>query len=329
MIPPMWLTDPTLSQQMSEGEATPDPYIVETIPEALAGERIDRIVALLTECSRAEAVALINDQQVLVNAQVMTKPSLRLLAEDTVAVLTHPVRPVERVEPDESVAFSVVYEDETVIVVDKPAGLVVHPGAGHSGSTLVHGLVARYPELASVGEAFRPGLVHRLDRGTSGLLVVARTQAAYEDLVGQLSDHSVIRIYTALAWRRFEHPQGVVDAPIGRSRRDPLRMTVAVDGRESRTHYRVDAEFTEPVEVSLITCQLETGRTHQIRVHLASIGHAVVGDDTYGGLRRSFSAPRPFLHARELSFVHPATRAQVSFTSPLPADLQGVLNRFS
>ncbi len=315
--------------QMGEAVATPDPYILETIPEALAGERIDRIVALLTECSRAEAVALIQDEQVLVNDIVLTKPSHRLLAEDTVAVLSHPVRPVSKVLADSSVEFGVVYEDETLIVIDKPAGLVVHPGAGHSGSTLVHGLIAQFPELASVGEEFRPGLVHRLDRGTSGLLVVARTQAAYEDLVGQLSDHSVVRIYTALAWRRFEHPQGVVDAPIGRSRRDPLRMTVAVDGRESRTHYRVDAEFTEPVEVSLITCQLETGRTHQIRVHLASIGHAVVGDDTYGGLRRSFSAPRPFLHARELSFVHPATREQVSFTSTLPADLQGVLNRFS
>jgi 23S rRNA pseudouridine1911/1915/1917 synthase len=314
---------------MSEGASTPEPYIQETIPEALAGERIDRIVALLTECSRAEAVALISDEQVLVNSLVLTKPSQRLLAEDTVAVLSHPVRPVARVLADASVQFGVVYQDETLIVIDKPAGLVVHPGAGHSGSTLVHGLVAQFPELASVGEEFRPGLVHRLDRGTSGLLVVARTQEAYEDLVGQLSDHSVIRIYTALAWRHFEHPQGVVDAPIGRSRRDPLRMTVAMDGRESRTHYRVDAEFTDPVEVSLITCQLETGRTHQIRVHLASIGHAVVGDDTYGGLRRSFSAPRPFLHARELSFVHPATGEQVSFTSQLPADLQGVLNRFS
>ncbi len=314
---------------MPEHEAVTEPYIVETIPLALAGERIDRIVALLTECSRAEAVALIRDEQVLVNAVVLIKPSLRLQAEDTVAVLSKPAKDQLGVVADSTVEFSVVYADDTLIVIDKPAGLVVHPGAGHSGSTLVHGLVAQFPELASVGEDFRPGLVHRLDRGTSGLLVVARTPPAYEDLVGQLSDHSVVRIYTALAWRRFEHAQGVIDAPIGRSRRDPLRMTVAVDGRESRTHYRVDSEFTDPVEVSLITCQLETGRTHQIRVHLASIGHSVVGDDTYGGLRRSFTAPRPFLHARELSFVHPSTGEQVGFTSPLPADLQAVLNKFS
>jgi 23S rRNA pseudouridine1911/1915/1917 synthase len=168
-----------------------------------------------------------------------------------------------------------------------------------------------------------------LDRGTSGLLVVARTQDAYEELVHQLSSHTVARVYTALVWRHLEHPQGVVDAPIGRSRRDPLRMTVAVDGREARTHYRVDAEFEHPVAASLLTCQLETGRTHQIRVHLSSIGHAVIGDDLYGGVRHSIDVPRPFLHARELAFLHPATGDEVHFESPLPPELEQVLARFS
>jgi 23S rRNA pseudouridine1911/1915/1917 synthase len=306
-----------------------EPYLVEVIPDALDGERIDRVVALLTNCSRAEAVDLIGDGDVLVGDVAPNKPSHRLVAGDTVTVRRDPVRAPEVIEADPSVEFGIVYDDDDLIVIDKPAGLVVHPGAGHHGSTLVHGLLARYPELAGVGESLRPGLVHRLDRGTSGLLVVARTPAAYEDLVGQLASHEVRRIYTALAWRHLEYPQGVVDAPIGRSRRDPLRMTVAVDGRPSRTHYHVDREFSEPIEASLLTCQLETGRTHQIRVHLASIGHAVVGDDTYGGVRRSFSMPRPFLHARELAFVHPGTGQEVAFSSPLPEDLAKVLDRLS
>lgn len=311
---------------MTPAGARPEPFIAETIPAALEGERVDRVVALLTNCSRSEAVALIGDSQVLVNEATQTKASHRLVEGDTVTVLSDPIRPPERVVADPDVEFGVIYSDDDLIVIDKPPGLVVHPGAGHSGSTLVHGLLARYPELADVGEELRPGLVHRLDRGTSGLLVVARTPEAYTELVSQLSSHTVRRIYTALAWRHFEHPQGVIDAPIGRSRRDPLRMTVAVDGRPSRTHYKVDRQFTEPIEASLLTCQLETGRTHQIRVHLASIGHAVVGDDTYGGIRRSFSMHRPFLHARELAFIHPGTGEEVVFSSPLPDDLQAVLD---
>lgn len=311
------------------GGADAEFFLVETIPAALDGERVDRVVALLTNCSRAEAVALIGDEQVLVNDRVQRKPSHRLVEDDTVTVRSDPVRPPEKVVADPDVEFGVVFTDDDIIVIDKPPGLVVHPGAGHSGSTLVHGLLAQFPELADVGEELRPGLVHRLDRGTSGLLVVARTPEAYDELVGQLSSHTVRRIYTALAWRHFEHRQGVVDAPIGRSRRDPLRMTVAVDGRPSRTHYRVDEEFTDPIEASLVTCQLETGRTHQIRVHLASIGHAVVGDDVYGGLRRSFTMHRPFLHARELAFIHPGTGEEVVFESPLPADLQRVLDTLS
>ena len=314
---------------MSDGADTSEPYIAETIPGPLEGERVDRVVALLTNCSRSEAVALIGEAQVLVNGAPQTKASHRLVEGDTVTVLSDPIRPPERVLPDPSVEFGVIYSDDDLIVIDKPPGLVVHPGAGHSGSTLVHGLLARYPELVDVGEEMRPGLVHRLDRGTSGLLVVARTPESYDELVGQLSSHTVRRIYTALSWRHLEHPQGVIDAPIGRSRRDPLRMTVAVDGRESRTHYKVDREFTEPIEASLLTCQLETGRTHQIRVHLASIGHAVVGDDTYGGIRRSFTMHRPFLHARELAFIHPRTGSEVRFDSPLPADLQVVLDTLS
>ena len=312
---------------MSAAEGTPN-HAVEVVPDALADERLDRLVALITGCSRAEAVDAIRSGGVLVDGRAATKPSVRVTAGAEVAIAEDPVAAAEVVEPDEAVEVRVVHEDDDIIVVDKQAGLVVHPGAGHHDSTLVHGLLARYPELRDVGEPLRPGLVHRLDRGTSGLLVVARTPEAYVDLVDQLSTHSVLRVYTAMTWRHFEHPNGVIDAPIGRSRRDPLRMTVAADGRDSRTHYRVEQRFDEPVEASLVTCELETGRTHQIRVHLASIGHAVLGDEVYGGLRHSFRMPRPFLHARQLSFRHPGTDDYVSFDSPLPADLQAVLDRF-
>lgn len=309
-------------------------HLSETVPGALSGERLDRVVAFLSGCSRAEASAVISAGGVVVghgaaDYRAITKPSHRLAEGDRIQLLTDPVRPPDELVADPSVEFQVVAADDDVIVIDKPAGLVVHPGAGHRESTLVHGLLARYPEIAEVGEPARPGLVHRLDRGTSGLLVVARTPAAYEDLVEQLSTHAVERVYTALCWRHFDHPNGVVDAPIGRSRRDPLRMAVAMDGRPSRTHYRVDRTFVDPVEMSLVTCELETGRTHQIRVHLASVGHAVVGDDVYGGIRRSFDCPRPFLHARELAFSHPGTGDTVRFRSPLPADLDAVLDRLS
>lgn len=309
-------------------------HLSEVVPGALAGERLDRAIAFLSGCSRAEASALIADGAVLVGSATVperpvTKSSHRLAEGDRVRLLEDPVRPAEEVLADASVEVTVVHADDEVIVIDKPAGLVVHPGAGHRESTLVHGLLALFPELADVGQPERPGLVHRLDRGTSGLLVVARTPAAHEHLVAQLSTHAVERIYTALCWRHFEHPQGVVDAPIGRSRRDPMRMAVAMDGRPARTHYRVDETFHEPIEASLVTCELETGRTHQIRVHLASVGHAVIGDDVYGGRRASFDCPRPFLHARELAFVHPGTEELMRFHSAMPDDLAAVLDRLT
>lgn len=311
---------------MSDGATV---HAREEVPDALDGERIDRVVALMCGCSRSEASTALAGGSVSVDGQVVTKPSHRLAVGDVVEVAVDPHRVPLEVEADPDVEVPVVHADDDVIVVDKPAGLVVHPGPGHSGSTLVHGLLARFPELAEVGEPERPGLVHRLDRGTSGLLVVARTSKAYDSLVSQLSSHAVERVYTALVWRHPEHASGVVDAPIGRSRRDPLRMAIAVDGRPSRTHYHVERTFTEPVEVALLTCELETGRTHQIRVHLSSVGHPVVGDQLYGGQRSTLAMDRPFLHARRLSFVHPGTGEVVEFESPLPADLEAVLSRLS
>lgn len=300
--------------------------IEETVPAPLAGERVDRVVAMITGISRSSVVELIRTGGVRVDDRVVTRPADRLetgqrLRIDTIAD-TEPDRP----GPDPDVPVTVVHEDESIIVVDKAAGQVVHPGAGHEGSTLVNGLLARYPELADVGEPGRPGIVHRLDRGTSGLLVVARTEDARRTLGAQLQDRSMLRRYLALVWGGPDTPQGLIDAPLGRSPRHPTKMTVLADGRDARTHYEVLERFSDPVEVSLLGCRLETGRTHQIRVHLSAIGHAVVGDDRYGGVRQSLPCPRPFLHAAELGFEHP-DGGPVRFESALPADLVAVRDR--
>ena len=233
---------------------------------------------------------------------------------------------------DPAVDVVVVHEDADVIVVDKPAGLVVHPGAGHPTGTLVHGLLARYPELADLPDAVgaevdRPGIVHRLDRGTSGLMVVARTPAAYRSLVDQLSARAVSRTYRALVLGSVEGESGLVDAPIGRSVSSPTRMAISRKGKEARTRYEVEGRYTTPAPTTLVRASLETGRTHQIRVHLAAIGHPVVGDEPYSQGRSlpGATVARPFLHAYALAFDHPTTGARVSWTSELPEDLEAQL----
>lgn len=296
------------------------------IPEAMDGERIDRLVAMICECTRAEASGAIAAGTVLLSGRTVHKPSHRVRAGQRIEVTASPVIPEELPVADPSVSVDVRFVDDEVIVIHKPPGLVVHPGAGHSGETLVHGLLALFPELAGVGEPRRPGIVHRLDKGTSGLMVVARTPNAYDELVGQLSTHEVTRRYAALVWGHLDTTRTTIDAPIGRSRNNPLTMTVAADGRPSRTHVVVDETFDDPHPISLLTCELETGRTHQIRVHLRSIGRPVIGDDTYGGERPSLRISRPFLHAGHLRFDHPLTGEPTAFDAALPDDLQAVLD---
>lgn len=295
------------------------------VPAALAGERVDRAVALLTGLPRSEVATLVADGRVRLDDRSVTTKSRRV-AEGEVLSVELPEASVEALVAEAGVEVPVVHADDEVVVVDKPPGLVVHPGAGNETGTLVQGLLARFPELAGVGAADRPGIVHRLDAGTSGLLVVARTDAAYESLVAQLQARTVDRRYLALVGGAVEAPSGMVDAPIGRSERDPTRMAVRADGREARTRYEVRERFTEPAPATLLECRLETGRTHQIRVHLAAIGHPVLGDPRYG--RGPVPAPRLFLHAHRLSFDHPSSGARLTFTSPLPADLEAVRARF-
>lgn len=297
------------------------------LPAALEGERIDRVVAMLTDVSRSEATRLIAEGQVRVDGDVATRGADRVHAGAQLEIEVAEQVEAQLPQADVGVELPVVHEDEHVVVIDKPAGLVVHPGAGHDGATLVNGLLARYPEIAEVGDPARPGIVHRLDQGTSGLLMVARSDLAYDDLVEQLAERTVERQYRTLVWGHLESPRGVVDAPIGRSPKHPTKMAVTERGKPARTRYEVIRPFERPVEVTELVCRLETGRTHQIRVHLSAIGHSVVGDDRYHGVRQSLPCPRPFLHAEELGFRHPSTGEHLRFRSPLPADLQAVLDQ--
>jgi 23S rRNA pseudouridine1911/1915/1917 synthase len=299
---------------MTQGGDVASPVVV---PEALAGERVDRALALLTGWSRSAVRTLIDDGAVTVDGRPVPRRA-RLDAGAILAWSDAPPRP-ELPGPDPSVDVRVAYEDDDVVVVDKPAGLVVHPGAGHQDGTLVHGLLARY-DLTGVGDPERPGIVHRLDRETSGLLVVARTPAAYDALVAALASHEVTRRYDAAVVGRPDAAQGTIDAPIGRSVRHPTRMAVRTGGRPARTHYEVVERYDDAARLAVT---LETGRTHQIRVHLAAIGHPVLGDPVYG--RADARVARPFLHAAELAFVHPVTGVPVRCSSPLPDDLEAAL----
>ncbi|MCQ3809820.1 MAG: RluA family pseudouridine synthase [Acidimicrobiia bacterium] len=298
------------------------------ISDTLVGERLDRVVALVCGCSRAEAARLIDQEKVAVNGVRASGRSQRMALGDHIALSEEPV--LSRPEPaaDPSVELDVIYADEQVIVVNKPADLVVHPGSGNATGTLVNGLLARFPEIAGVGDMERPGIVHRLDRGTSGLLMVARTPRSYEALTAALGQREVQRGYVALVAGMPADDRGLIDAPVGRSTRHPTKMAVIADGRPARTHYQVTARMpacTElpdepvPYDSARLELQLETGRTHQIRVHLAAIGHPVVGDEQYGGP----AAPgisRPALHARTLGFDHPETGQPLRFEAEVPED---------
>ncbi|MEI6453630.1 MAG: RluA family pseudouridine synthase, partial [Actinomycetes bacterium] len=233
---------------------------------------------------------------------------------------------VQQLEPEADVAFDVITEDEHFVVINKPAGLVVHPGAGHGSGTLVSGLLWRYPEIAKLagsaaGEADRPGIIHRLDRGTSGLLVVARTALGASSLSAQIAQRSVERRYWGMVEGLVSDNRGVVDAPIGRSTRFPTRMVVTRAGKVARTHYEVD-DRREKSARSIMGFSLETGRTHQIRVHMAAIGHPIVNDDRYGTASTDVLVENRYaLHAIQLAFDHPESGERVLVKASLPDDL--------
>lgn len=297
----------------------------EVIPAALDGERLDRVVAMLSGCSRSEAKELIAAGSVNVDGASRSSRVTRVNAGMRVTFEFHAA---ETALPaaESQIEFEVIHSDSQVIVVNKPAGLVVHPGAGRPVATLVNGLLARFPDIADIGDRHRPGIVHRLDATTSGLLVVARSGDAYDHLVDALAARTVMRLYTAVSHGVAADDRGVIDAPIGRSSRRRTKMAVAADGRDAVTHYEViDRRYDGPA-ATLLRCRLETGRTHQIRVHLAAIGHPVVGDVIYGASRDGLTFDRVALHATELAFSHPVTGETMHFVQPPPTDMATLIN---
>lgn len=290
------------------------------------GQRLDRyLVGALTEVSRTHIQQLISGGAILVNGRV-SKPGYLLRTGDEILVDPVSLAPqVSRAKPH-PLPLDIVYEDEELFIVNKAAGMVVHPAPGHSEDTLVNALLAYYPDLQNAESEQRPGIVHRLDRDTSGLLIVAKNARAQAALVEQMQRHEIVKRYLALVEGVIALDQGSIDAPIGRDPRHRQQMAItAVGSREARTHFRVLERFARH---TLLLIQLETGRTHQIRVHLKAIGHPVVGDPTYGtgSIIRGSNLRRQFLHASQLQFTHPVSGEPLEFEAPLPPDLQIVLD---
>lgn len=312
------------------------PPEVHDIPAALAGVRLDRAVAMLADVTRAEAAFLVDEGAVEIGGVPVRERARRLAEHDLVSIGVRatglPAKGAP-LEPSDLVPFTVVFEDDEIVVVDKPPGVVVHPGAGNRAGTLAAGLLARYPEIGQIrsaeGDADRPGIVHRLDKETSGLLVVARTAPALASLQAQLAARTMGRRYLAIVLGRLESSRGVIDAPIGRSTTDPTKMAVTTAGRHARTAYEVLGVFDEPLPASELELALETGRTHQIRVHVAAIGHPVLGDSRYGGVRGALPVGRCMLHAWRLRLVHPRSGEELEFEAPVPADFNAALGQLS
>lgn len=299
------------------------------VPPDAHGERVDLYLSQFTPVgpSRAYVQRLIARGLVQVNGRP-TKASHRVVRGDRVWVLVPPPERPEELKP-EALPLDVVYEDSHILVVNKPRGMPVHPGVGNPSGTLVNALLARYPSLSGIAGVLRPGIVHRLDKDTTGLLVVARTNDAHLGLTRQLKERTIRRVYWAIVRGQPGVEAGLIDAPIGRHPHDRLRMAVVAAGRPARTHFRVLERFGD---YSLLEVQLETGRTHQIRVHMAYIGHPIAGDPVYGAgrgqrARGELGLQAQALHARELSFRHPVSGEPMHFVAPLPEDMERALGR--
>jgi 23S rRNA pseudouridine1911/1915/1917 synthase len=294
------------------------------------GERLDRAVsAHIVDMSRSYAALLIESGALTINGSVATKASRRLREGDVISLAIPPPQPSSLVA--ESIPLKVVYEDSDLLVLDKPAGMVVHPAPGHSGGTLVNALLAHVPGIElDMGDEMRPGIVHRLDKDTSGLMVVAKRRAAHEVLSLQMSARSMLKEYVAVVLGALRPPTGVIEAPIARDPRDRQRMAVVEGGRPARTRYTTERRLGL---FTLVRATLETGRTHQIRVHMAATGHPVLGDAVYGKRTLKDAATlgleRQFLHAQRLGFTLPSTGEWREFTTDLPEELQDVLDALS
>lgn len=290
-----------------------------TVDDTLTG-RIDKVLAhQFNQFSRSHLQKWIEDGNVRVNGQPV-KPKYKLAVGDQVVI--EPEVPQKVDLTPEKIPLDIVYEDDDVIVVNKPQGMVVHPAPGHPDHTLVNALLYHSP-LSTINGEFRPGIVHRIDKDTSGLLMVAKNDLAHRSLAAQLKAKTNQREYVALVHGVIKQDAGTIDAPIGRSKKDRKKQAVVSDGRHAVTHFKVLHRFRH---YTLISCRLETGRTHQIRVHMKSIGHPLAGDPLYGP-RKTLPGRGQYLHARLLGFKHPRTGKELVFTAPLPEYFQQMLDK--
>ena len=304
-----------------------------TVPDTAAGQRLDLFLAnVIPDRSRSQIQRLIKSDQVTIDDAIASRANAALRTGQSITI--HIPDAVPATPQPEALPLTIVHDDPNIVVVDKPAGMVVHPAAGHSDGTLVNALLHHVRDLSGIGGEIRPGIVHRLDRGTSGLMVIAKNDRAHEELARQFQDREVEKEYVALVWGLVQ--AGLrIDAPIGR---DPSnRQKMSARARRARSAVTRVTKAVHLKGVSLLHVAIATGRTHQIRVHLAAIGHPIVGDSLYGGVHRRVPVnllavqrlERPFLHAARLAFTHPVDEHRLEFASPLPDDLQGVLDDVS
>ncbi|AGX43690.1 RluA family pseudouridine synthase [Clostridium saccharobutylicum] len=292
------------------------------VDEKEQGTRIDKYLAqALEEKSRSFIQGLIEKDSILVNNKII-KSNYKLKPFDRIEV-TLPEAELLKVEP-ENIKLDILYEDKDIIVVNKAQGMVVHPAPGNYNGTLVNALLFHCKDLSSINGVIRPGIVHRIDKDTSGVLVIAKNDDAHNKLSEQLKDHSMKREYYALIEGRLKNDSGRIDKPLGRNKKDRLKMGIVEDGKRAVTHYEVIERYNG---YTLIKCILETGRTHQIRVHMASIGFPLVGDPLYGFKRQKFKVQGQMLHAKTLGFIHPGQNKYIEFTTDLPEYFKDIIDK--
>jgi len=297
------------------------------VNEELNGKRLDEtLVALNVVSSRSKSSSLIKDGKVFVNGKIV-KAHYWLKINDVIEYEEY-VEPVTQIE-GEDIPLDIIYEDDDVLIINKPAGLVVHPGNGNETGTLVNALIYKETVLANKEDTVRPGLVHRIDKDTSGLLAIAKSEKAFASLSKQLETHSMHREYLALVKGLILEDDGKIDAPIGRDPARPTRNMIDVKkGKESVTYFHVEKRFKNS-DMTLVSCRLLTGRTHQIRVHMEYIGHPVIGDPIYGEGNRKIYKDGQLLHAFRLTFTHPSTNKEISFEAPLPENFKKILEELN
>lgn len=292
--------------------------------EADKSVRIDKFLnEKIEDKSRSFIQGLIDNKNVTVNGKEI-KSNYKLRVNDEIEVVLP--EPIELNVEAENIPLNIVYEDKDIVVVNKEKGMVVHPAPGNYSGTLVNALLYHCKDLSGINGVVRPGIVHRIDKDTSGILVIAKNDDAHNELAKQFKDHSIKREYYALVENRFSKADGAIDKPVGRNKKDRLKMGIVEDGKRAVTHYNVLESYNNGIV--LVKCSLETGRTHQIRVHMSSIGHPLIGDELYGAKKQKIKLQGQALHAKNLGFIHPTTKEYVEFESELPQYLNEIIEKF-